>query len=276
MGYSTLSAYKRQVKANLAAALAGYGLQATHGNPKTLSPTDPQPAQSAGLVTTRLFEAVHDTSEYVVYPSIVPPITQQSAEVNGYRKPIEKRQQLPETYPTGWGGALTLEQIVTDPVVRRAAFAKAGRLGLNTDDQEDCVQQGFIRLWQKLCDDPQLLVDKGPLWVGIYIAYSGNPKQFQRHYNRQQSFTNPAFDWQAADEYLPIGLQSDNRPNQALWTTEVDETLDVNRFLRAMSQQYANHPRKLVALQAVTGTLSAQEAARQLGMHQKKLCGRDR
>ena len=39
--------------------------------------------------------------------------------------------QADPRYLTGWGGPLSLEQILRDPQLRRAAFAKAGRLGLS-------------------------------------------------------------------------------------------------------------------------------------------------
>jgi hypothetical protein len=196
-------------------------------------------------------------------------IYQAPPSINGQRQKSEKRTAPSESYVTGWEGSMTLEKIINDPVVHRAAFAKTGHLGLSDDDQADCVQQGFIRLWQKLRDDPKLLADKGQVWTGIYVAYSGNPKQFYRHNRRQQTFTHPDFDWQAADEYLRIGLLSNGQPTHARWTTEVDETLDVNGFLHAMHQRYADDPRKQVALQAVTGAISSKEAAQQLGMHPK-------
>lgn len=264
MGYSTLSAKKRQVKADLAAALPGYGLRPANGNT-----APPQPQTSAGLVTTRLLEAVNGTSERVIYQAAAYSPNQYRVAFNGHYKPPETNIATEPAYPTGWGRSLSLEQIITDPVVCRAAFAKAARLGLAETDQQDCVQQGFIRLWQKLQAEPTLLADKGPLWVGIYVAYSGNAKQFQRHNTRQQVFSDPAFDWRDADEYLRLGLLTDKRPTHARWTAEVDESLDVRRFLKAMRQHYADNPRKLVALQAVTGAISAKEAARQLGMHEK-------
>jgi DNA-directed RNA polymerase specialized sigma24 family protein len=267
MGYSTLSAKKRHVRANLAAALEGYGPKPANGKSVTEFRASPLEG-SSGLVTTRLLEAVHSPSESVIYQAPVQPVPQPSVSLDGHQKP-EKHETPPVTYPTRWGGAMTLEQIVTDPVVRRAAFAKAGQLGLNNEDREDCVQQGFIRLWQNLQDDPRLLADKGPVWVGIYVAYGGNAKQFYRHNMRQRTFTHPLWDGPNADEYPIPGWSSRERPIPADWTTIADENIDVNRFLSAMNQRYAHDPRKQIALQAVTGAISAKEAAQQLGMHEK-------
>ena len=268
MGYSTLTAYKRQVKATLAAALDGYGPRPENSKPVSIF-TASSAKPSVGLVTTRLLEAVHAPSQGVIYQASVPATAQPNGAVNGHRRPSERQETPVDTYRTGWGGHLNLEQIINDSVVRRAAFAKAGRLGLQDEDREDCVQQGFIRLWQKLRDDPNLLADKGPVWAGIYVAYSGNAKQFHRYNTRRQRFTDPTEGEQAGDEYGRLGRSTRSQATHAPWTAEVDETLDVNRFLNAMTQHYADNPRKRVTLAAITGAISSKEAARQLGLHEK-------
>lgn len=268
MGYSTLMKKRNLVKADLAAALPGYGPKPQNGKSEAVPPAPPSPAPSTGLVTARLLEAVHDPLERVIYPSPDRPAAHQNGAANGHHQLAEPETPAP-TYPTRWGGQMTLEQIITDPQVRRAAFAKAGRLGLSHDDCEDCLQEGFIKLWQKLGADPGLLADKGPVWAGIYVAYSGNPKQFHRHNRRQQALTGPRFEGQAADEYTKPASLSGERPTHAGWTQQVDETIDVNLFASAMTAHFAADPRKLVALQAITGAISAQQAAHQLGMHEK-------
>src|SRR5690606_30639769 len=124
------------------------------------------------------------------------------------------------------------------------AYAKVGRLGLDGEDREDCVQQGFIRLWQKLRDDPNLLTDKGQLWVGIYIAYSGNAKQFHRHNLREHNSANSTWDGNDDDAYRAFGRASKEGATRAQWASEADEVIDTNSFLHSMKQHYANHPRK--------------------------------
>ena len=219
-------------------------------------------------MTTRLFEALHDPATEGIYrPGFH---SNGRLATSSPVKPGETQPTpLPAAYPTRWGGTMTLEQIISDPQVRRAAFAKAGRLGLDGEDLEDCVQQGFIKLWQQLVANPNLLADKGPVWAGIYVAYSGDTKKFHRHNQRQQKFTDPTFGWQDADEYLELGRLSGNMPTRADWTIEADETIDVDLFINTMIQHYADDPKKLVALQAVTGAISSQEAARKLGLHKK-------
>ena len=264
MGYSTLMKKKYQVRADLAASLPGYGPQQANGKSSMVVTASPS-APSSGLVTARLLEAVHGPSEHIIYQAPARP----DASTNGHHTPSEQQGVSQDTYPTRWGGDMSLAQIITDPVVCRAAFAKTGHLGLQDEDQADCVQQGFIRLWQKLRDEPRLLADKGPVWAGIYVAYSGNPKRFHRHNLRQQPLTRPARHGHAADPHEPWNHLSATTSTHAAWAAEVDESIDVDAFIHAMTQRYADDPRKQVALQAVIGAIPAKEAARRLGVNEK-------
>jgi hypothetical protein len=248
VNYKTLAKRRPQTRALLAGQLAAYRPAGTPAENGSQAAIPHPPAAKAPLVSPWLLE-----DKPALWPAVEPAAP----------------ERLEPHYPTGWGGPLTLEQILTHPVVQRAAFVKAGRLGLNRDDQDDCIQRGSIRLWQALQADPTLLADKAPQWVGLYLAYRGDPKHFHRHNRRQRTFRDPAFDWPVADEYLPLGSRSAPEPSHATWATEVDESLDVRRFMDTLMQHYAANPRQQIALQAVMGTISSQEAARQLGLHQK-------
>ena len=253
VNYKTLAKRRPQTRALLASALAAYRPPGTHsenGHPVEL------PAQCA-VPTPKISPWLLEDK-----PALWHDIAPAAAVLSSISDTLEPH------YPTRWG-KLSLEQILRDPQVRRAAFAKAARLGLNPADQEDCIQRGAIKLWQRLQKEPGLLADKGPQWVGIYLTYSGDPKAFQRQHARQQVFSDPDFDYETADEYLPLGQLSGHSPAHADWTTEVDESLDVQRFIDAMLQHYAAAPEKQIALQAVIGQLSYKEAAQRLGMDEK-------
>jgi len=121
-------------------------------------------------------------------------------------------------------------------------------------------------LWERLSKHPDLLADKGPVWAGIYIAYSGNPKGFHRHYQKRKRFSDPDFDWDKADEHLQIGIPL-NRPLE--WTQAVDERLDIARFMNLMATYYAHDTRKLLALYALTTAVRTKDVASVIGIHEK-------
>jgi hypothetical protein len=149
---------------------------------------------------------------------------------------------------------------VHDPQVQRSAYAKARRLGLLDDgDADDCIQRGFICLWQEMQSKPGLIADKGPVWVGIYVAYAGDSKQFLRYNARRQGFSGPDFDWETADEYLALGLPAYQPERQAAWAQTVDEVHDLQQFMTIMAARYIDDFDKLLTLYALTTTVKIQD-----------------
>lgn len=247
-GESTLRAMRKQVRERLAQALPGYGKALPASIPTVLHPRPFRaPSAKTPLLTTRLLQGIYDDGRLGAPPEAPPVRTQPS--VNDM------------VFPTRWSPALTLESILRDPQVRRAAYAKVAQLGLSEADYDDCVQQGSIRLWRQLTTDPNFLAEKGPIWTGIYLAYSGNSRALRRQQAREQQFTRPEFDWRDALEYLPLGTVN--------WTAQVDETLDFAQFMRAMAQRYADDRRKLLALYALTTSVNTAEVARLVGLDPK-------
>lgn len=153
--------------------------------------------------------------------------------------PILSEQQ--SRYPTRWRGASTLEELLTDPQVRKVAFAKARSLGYLDQDAEDCFQLGSINLWQALEAQPTLLCDKGAAWVGVWIAFSGSRRTLWKHKTRNIPF----------DEGLTVSQKT--RPERwATWATRIDEQLDFAILMKTLALRYDNHPLKLLALYSLT------------------------
>lgn len=249
-GYAkgTLYGHRRVVRRALASALPEYGQQPE----ETSIPLDMK-AKPQVMV-----------SDYLL--SDVPIYKLDAALDQEIRQAITTAQPPEHHYATHWQERQTFEQIILHPVVRRAAYAKAYQLGLEDEDVEDCVQQGYIKLWERLSKQPDLLADKGPVWAGIYIAYSGNPRGFHRHYQKRRRFADPDFDWDIADEHLQIGIPV----NRSLeWMQVVDEEIDIARFMHLMATHYAHDTRKLLALYALTTSVRTKDVASILGIHEK-------
>ncbi|MBZ0283143.1 MAG: hypothetical protein K8L97_20565 [Anaerolineae bacterium] len=173
-------------------------------------------------------------------------------------KAVEPPQEV--VFPTRWAGEVSLETLLTDPQVRRVAYAKAISLGLDADDQDDCVQSGYIKLWQTVLKNPTILADKGPGWVGVYVAYSGNPSQFQRRQARQRCWM---------ETVAGVIRQGQRRERWAQWARWVDEAIDLEWLMQRMAQRYADTPRKLFGLYAITTEVNAKDVASAAGMHEK-------
>ena len=258
VNYKTLAKRRPKSRALVAQALADYRPARTD---LVTEQADPLPKQSVAQrlpVTTWLLEDRPQLWSEIVPELNVEPVT----------LPPERR------YETSWGGRMTLATILNDPQVRRSAYAKLYQLGLVEEaDQEDCLQNGRIKLWQALEQSPDLLVDKGAVWVGIYLTYSGDPKRFLRHNRRQRRFDDPDLDWADAEEYLLTDNEARQGREANEWVQRVDEEVDLARFMAIMANRYAQDTRKLLALYALTTTVQIKDVAPVLGIHPKNYAG---
>jgi hypothetical protein len=254
MNAKTMYKHRRQVKAQLAEALPGYR-PSDVPEPKIGLPKEP--------VVKPLLSTIYQDRTAHRFDQADRDLLTQSRRSQRIREQIRPYRT---SYPTGWAGGRSLEQLIADPQVKRGAYAKLNQLGVAYYDQDDVFQQGIIRLWQKLAEEPDLLVDKGPIWTGIYIAFSGNPKSFLRRQQKQRRFTDPDFDWNTADEHLPLAGQNGHH---AEWSRVIDDEIDLALKMEMLAQRYQDDLRRLLALYALTTSVYAKDVAPVAGLHPK-------
>lgn len=268
-GRKLIDRAKHQARAGMASQLVGYGtidpkLQSFLDALRQPLPAVPktQPASVSDLLDITGWQG------WAVKPAVAsqsawcrnnPPVHQTKTE-----EPISTALVRSEQVFTQWRGWLTLDQLLEDPQLRRAAFAKGYQLGLSTEDIEDCFQQGRIKLWQTLQNEPDLLLGKNPVWAGIYTLFSGDPKKTTRHHTRIQRFNDPDFDWNAADEHLSLGKQPVGRGR---WVEAIDQHLDLQTLMQHMATLYEEQPRKLFALYALTTSVHIKHIEHLLNIH---------
>jgi hypothetical protein len=185
--------------------------------------------------------------------------------------PLDKSLREPR-YPTRWRATVTLEKLLTDTQVRKVAFAKARSLGYTDQDAEDCIQLGSINLWKALQKQPTLLSDKGPAWVGIWIALSGSRRALWKHEARAVSLDDPNLDWQAVDERLLL-YQRSRKERWATWATRVDERIDFELLMRTLAERYEHDYLKLLALYSLTTSVKMRDVATLVGIDKKRFAG---
>lgn len=261
---SPKSVYKRrrQLKEQLATELQDYRPK-SHRNGSNQPPRGGLPAIS---VVDTLLSTIHQ-DEAVRHARALASDRELLREAQSRRK-IQQRirpfEPEPQQYLTRWRRELTLDDILSDPQVRRGAYAKLNDLGISSDFQDDCFQQGSLKLWQTLEATPDLLQDKGPVWVGIFIAYSGNPKKQFRYQQRQRRFDNLDFDWESADEHLKLGEIKDND-----WRDLIDNEIDLSIMMGKLADQYRDDYRALLALYALTTSVRIADLSGLLRLHPK-------
>lgn len=246
-GQWTLCKAKKRVAAMLAGQLPDYNPSGRRAVLSSKQPTaNPVTVSSmnAPLVMGSLFEGIerHLDEEKIRHNATGNTVLRQM---------VADYEHAPGVFPTGWGRALTLEEIVADRQILNIAHSKAMRLGLHDEDKDDCVQQGIIRLWQRLKTNPYLLADKNRMWTGVCIAYGGDTYKFRRHNQR----------------YTPVGDNAFLLEGEGeTWTESVDEQLDMAQFVQSVAARYADEPDKLLAFYALATSVKIRDVAPILGI----------
>jgi hypothetical protein len=170
------------------------------------------------------------------------------------------------TYPTGWAGYLTFQQII-DQVTPWVVW-QCRRFGFYGQDIPDALQTGFMNLWQDLAEDPNLLADFRRENVKWHV-FRRAQTHFNRHYNYKQiPFTDiEAQRGYEIEEYGISGLSGrhprnwwDATERWATWTRQLDARLDITDALHAMAEEYADDIKGLVGLYILTTTVGSKEA----------------
>lgn len=172
--------------------------------------------------------------------------------------------QCVTTYPTGWAGELTFEQIcqqVTPKVVW-----KFKRYGVFGQDIPDSLQTGLMKLWELLVDQPDLLADKTLLGVMWLVIAGSNSNSHIRYHRRCKSFTDAAGSARIdPDEYGIVGFVQPRegwRASEpwAKWASRVDFRLDLIDAIHAIAEEYADDIKGLVALYILTTSVDSKAA----------------
>ncbi len=160
------------------------------------------------------------------------------------------------TYPTGWGGDLTFEQIAEQ--VGPLMAKKITRFGVFGQDIPDSVQNGLMKLWLKLVDEPELLAHDDltrTVWRAIAVCGCTTIVDKQKRYDFFADIqANTGID---VDEY---GVHGDNTRVQiwdakerwAGFATRTDVQIDLERAIVAIAERYADDITGLIALYVLT------------------------
>lgn len=177
-------------------------------------------------------------------------------------------------YPTGWGDEMNFDEIaqyVTPLVIR-----KYKRFGLYGQDIPDALQNGLMRLWQDLIDDPNFLAEKSK-WETVWYVYGKSKVHINKYYNKTKiPFTDIANDRGIdVEEY---GLREtklrlnwwDVADHHARFTHHVDFRIDLVRVMETITEEYDDDMKGLIALYVLTTCVEPLETIATFG-HPKSM-----
>ena len=190
--------------------------------------------------------------------------------------PAKKQTQH---FDVGWHDkALHFTEIteaIRETIVRELVyFRKVARQHI-----PDLLQQGWLRLWQALQENPQLLAERSRLAASDYVANrcgSSTLQYYLKRYTSYHQFTNwsdtdsEVFEDSITDIVIGSSLKSTGRGAHALFARKVDLHVDIARAIHEVAIWCGDNLKKLAALYFITTSVSQVDAGSVAGLKMNK------
>jgi hypothetical protein len=169
------------------------------------------------------------------------------------------------TYPTSWAGKLTFDQIYDDLAHYASNVMK--RNGFRPHEIPECLQNGFMVLWETLVQQHDFLAEKTRRQAVFFIMARSKISTMRYQEGMYDSLDALiSSDWHnTVDEYVIDGMQCRQGERWAGWATQVDMRADIERIMHKLAAKYEHSLKHLVALYNLTTQVSRIDAAKIVG-----------
>jgi len=163
-------------------------------------------------------------------------------------------------YPTSWADAVTFDQIYDDLAHYASNVMK--RYGFLPHEIPDCLQIGFMALWETLSAQCDFLAKKTRRQAVFFILARCKISTMRYQSEMYDSLDElVSRDWnRSADEQID-GMQHQRGERWAGWATEVDIRVDIERIMHKLAAKYEHSLKHLVALYYLTTQVGKEDAA---------------
>lgn len=166
---------------------------------------------------------------------------------------------LPEepTYQTGFGEHTFTE--IHDKTRRLAAHILRYQYGVEDhDDIEDCLQLGYLKLWQKLENEPEWALDKGDRYLARFVTM------------RTKSMRRSNITYDSRNEILPEDIHPPGFAPQSRESRQTDRRIDLQWAIDAVSELCGDNPLRMQALYYVLTSVGIKDM-QEMGMSRHTL-----
>lgn len=184
-------------------------------------------------------------------------------------------EKYTQTFCVGWHSeplsfiqiTEAIKEIITKELVY---FRKVARQHI-----PDLLQQGWLRLWQALQEDPKLLAERSRLATADYVSNrcgSSTLQYYLKRYTSYHQFTDwsqpesEVFEDSITEIVIGSSLKSTSRGQHALFARRVDLHLDIARAIQEVAEWCSDNIKKLAALYYATTSVSQVDAGRIAGL----------
>ncbi|MEM9951062.1 MAG: hypothetical protein AAF846_05650 [Chloroflexota bacterium] len=162
-------------------------------------------------------------------------------------------------YSTGWNGEMTFAEI------RDALMPNLNRLMRyyrRVDvDIPDMIQDGFMRLWQELSENPALFADTDHGGAVKWVLNRTGASRYRRWFRREMYIEDHLVRDNDPDEMQINGLGTGYHEGYAHFTRAVDLRLDICRAVEQCANKYQDSQPHLAALYYITTSVQCEDAA---------------
>jgi hypothetical protein len=173
-------------------------------------------------------------------------------------------------YPTGWNGSMTFEEIrdsLTPKINRLMRYYRYVDV-----DIPDMIAHGFMRLWEELSKQPDLLAEMDQGGATKWVMYRSGSSHYKKFYRREMYLEDLATRSNDPDDFIIDGYDRGHLIDHARYAEAVDTRLDIEQTMRHMAEKYMDSRKHLVALYYITTIISPDDAAELAGCGGTKKC----
>lgn len=174
------------------------------------------------------------------------------------------------TYPTGWAGQRTFEQLYDDLI---PSFNRLLRYYRNHElDIPDLTAHAFMRLWMDISADTSMLatVDKdGALKL---LLNRTNPQLYRKFYRREMYLEDIATRSGDPDDFIIDGFDHSHIIGHATYAEAIELRVDIEKVITEMAEKYMNSLPHLAALYYIITEVGPDDAAAIAGRSGTKKC----
>lgn len=168
------------------------------------------------------------------------------------------------TYPTGWGGKLTFEQI-SDDIRPRAAKMLLRQYRVWPQDLDDCLQNGLMYVWEQLAADRDFLARKSRFEAALIVCHRSKSTSIRKQnlrYEYMEDFWAKQ-DFKHPEEMRISGMERFKIAGEhwATWATLTDIRIDIECAILTVYAQVKDDPVGLLALYAATTSATCKDLA---------------
>jgi len=168
------------------------------------------------------------------------------------------------TYPTGWAGPLTFEQIAEE-LRPRAAKMLLKQYRVWPQDLDDCLQNGLMYVWEQLAAERKFLAQSSRLEAALIVCHRSKSTSIRKQNLRYEYLEDfwAKHDFKHPDELAVNGLERFKIGGErwATWATLVDIRIDIERAVLAVYEPVKDDFLGLLALYAATTGVTCKDLA---------------